>query len=285
MHQKNLKDLAKTKMALKTDHKMAEMQKKATDNNLLTAASCTSGDSQKVFFFLSCVEGKEEDSPFKEGSGAIRRQAPHRSTSPSADRSPTEPSEIRLLQVHSNMEEEKLSVPVQDTGTEPWVADKGTQTEEDDYFKEESAVCIWEDAVDPKTLDYPRDHEEDLRQSGHGLHLRNTSGTAMAAPSAMGLDTPLNWTTIARTTTQNLHGQATFSTLGLGDPDPMGVSRMREPQVLPKKEDDYHFYKHIQEIMEPLPPEKKGACKLEILQVVYKHGLAQVESSKKPNHP
>ncbi|XP_077116313.1 uncharacterized protein LOC143770517 isoform X2 [Ranitomeya variabilis] len=168
------------------------------------------------------------------------------------------------------MEEEKRSVPEQESGAEPWVADKETQTEEENNFQDKSTVLVW---------GYPRDGEEDLRRSVFALLQGNTNGIAAAAPSAMGLDTLLNRMANAGTTSPNLCGQAVLSNPGLGDPDPVGVSRVREPQGLPRNEEDYHFYRLIEEKIQQLPTGKKMTCMLEVLNVVYKHGLAQAESS------
>ncbi|KAM4016124.1 uncharacterized protein ACNLHF_002581 [Anomaloglossus baeobatrachus] len=162
--------------------------------------------------------------------------------------------------------------------TQPWEFDKMLQAEDNNNYRQETPVRVWEDTVDPKAMDCPRDDQEVLRRLFHALHLVNTIGISSAAPSAMELDTPPSWSPTARTTYQDLQAQAAFS-------NPVATSRVREPEVLPKKEEDYHFYRYIEEKMEQLPPDMKLLCMQKVMEVVHKYAVAQAVSSKKPKPP
>ncbi|KAM3923117.1 uncharacterized protein RB166_012223 [Leptodactylus fuscus] len=169
------------------------------------------------------------------------------------------------------MDKEKLSFPVQETGGEPWAADKETQTDDDDNIVEVN-VRVWQNNVEEKTSDPPIDDWEDLQRS---VRLDYSNGRENATPSTM--ETP-NSPSITNMTPQNLEVQATghSSNPCHGATDNVNVSRVMEYRGDP-------FWLLVQDRMNRLPQERRTACEKEILDVVFKHAADEVPTPPRNN--
>lgn len=172
------------------------------------------------------------------------------------------------------MEDEKLSVPVQETGIDPWICDRGTQTEDDYNPQEENTVHVWENAVDQKSLDPARDDRVDPLRSATALHLVYPNGTTTAnASSAMGLNCTQNCSFIAITTSGNLEDQAASSS---------ATPCLGAPVNVCTADEDSLFSRLVWVLMKEVPLGKKMACMKEVMEVILKHAQGISSEDHRP---